>query len=228
MSLYFLLHFCTISFPLARSFEYRVKYYTKWAPLVLAILITGFVFIVWDILFTKSGVWGFNPAYLSGFYLANLPIEEWLFFVTVPFASVFIYENVIYFIRKPLKSAIAQRIMLVMGITLVLIAITHYDQLYTFYCFLGTGILLILHGTYIKAEYAGHFLITYLFHLIPFFVVNGILTGSFIDGQIVWYNPAEHFGILLMTIPIEDSIYSMFLLLMNITLYEYFKKTRFS
>lgn len=228
MSLYFILHLFTISFPLVRSFEYRVKYYTKWTPLLLAILLTGAVFIIWDVLFTRAGVWGFNPDYLSGIYLVNLPVEEWLFFVTVPFASIFIYENVIYFIKKPLQSKTAHLIMTLAGSSLLTTGLIFSDQLYTFYCFMGTGAILLIHGIFIKAEYTGHFLITYLFHLIPFFLVNGILTGSFIDGQIVWYNNAENFGIRLFTIPVEDTAYSMFLLLMNVTLYEYFKKNWFS
>ncbi len=228
MSLYFLLHLFTISFPLLRSFEYRVKYYTKWGRLALAIVLTGFVFIVWDVLFTESGVWGFTPQYLSGYYLMNLPVEEWLFFVTVPFASIFIFENVIYFIKTPLNQRVAHRIMLWLGVILILIAMINYDRQYTFYCFLGNGLLLIFHGVYLKADYAGHFIITYLLHLIPFFLVNGILTGSFIEDQVVWYNNSENFGIRLFTIPIEDTIYAMLLLLMNITWYEFFKKKWFS
>lgn len=179
-------------------------------------------------MFTQMGVWGFDSNYLSGYYLFHLPLEEWLFFVNMPFASLFIYENVIYFIKKPLKNELAHQLMTVVGIVLVVIGGICYDQLYTFYCLIGTGILLIFHGTYIQAKYAGHFLITYLLHLIPFFLINGILTGSLIEGQIVWYNDAENFGIRIFTVPVEDIIYSMFLLLVNTTLYEYFKKNWFS
>ena len=33
-------------------------------------------FIIWDSYFTKIGVWGFTPEYLTGFGLFGLPIEE--------------------------------------------------------------------------------------------------------------------------------------------------------
>ena len=192
----------------------------------MALALTGALFIIWDVIFTRMGVWGFNPRYLSGIYLVNLPVEEWLFFVTTPFASIFIYENVKYFIKKPINQKLANRIFLIGGILLVIIAAIFRSQAYTFYNFLGAGVLLILHGLWIRSSYAGHFIIAYLLHLIPFFVVNGILTGSWIDEPIVWYNNAENFGIRLWTIPIEDTIYALFLLLLNITLYEYFRELR--
>jgi lycopene cyclase domain-containing protein len=59
--------------------------------------------------------------------------------------------------------------------------------------------------------------------LIPFFIVNGILTGSFIENEVVWYNNSENLGIRLFTIPIEDTIYALSLILTNLALTEYFQ-----
>jgi lycopene cyclase domain-containing protein len=59
--------------------------------------------------------------------------------------------------------------------------------------------------------------------LIPFFLVNGILTGSWIDEPVVWYNNAENMSIRLGTVPADDLFYNMAMLLMSVSLYEFFK-----
>jgi hypothetical protein len=61
--------------------------------------------------------------------------------------------------------------------------------------------------------------------LIPFFIVNGILTGSGLPQPIVWYNNAENIGIQLWTIPVEDIFYGFELMLINVYLYEMLKLT---
>jgi lycopene cyclase domain-containing protein len=60
--------------------------------------------------------------------------------------------------------------------------------------------------------------------LIPFFIVNGILTGSFIEDQVVWYNNDENLGIRIGTVPIEDSVYAFTMILTVLVLTNYFDK----
>ena len=59
----------------------------------------------------------------------------------------------------------------------------------------------------------------YLVSLVPFFLVNGVLTAL----PVVRYNDAENVGLRMGTIPVEDSIYLLLLLLLNVNLYEYLK-----
>lgn len=72
----------------------------------------------------------------------------------------------------------------------------------------------------------GRFYFSYLFVLIPFFIVNGILTGSFIDQEVVWYNNHENLGIRIGTIPADDLFYNMLMLLMVTSIYEGLKNRK--
>tara|TARA_B100001245_G_C22863465_1_gene415240 strand:+ start:800 stop:1492 length:693 start_codon:yes stop_codon:yes gene_type:complete len=222
--LYFILHLFTISFPLVRSFEPKIQYAKKWNALFIGIAITGAFFIVWDIIFTRIGVWGFNSRYLMGVYIFNLPIEEILFFITVPFASVFIYECVIYFLPHIQTNKFINVTTGLLGFTLLIIAVLNFNQLYTFWNFLFAGIFLIYTGIS-NPDWLGKFWTAYLIHLIPFVLVNGVLTGYGLDEPIVWYNNEENLSIRLITIPIEDTMYALLLLLMNVTFYEKFRQT---
>jgi lycopene cyclase domain-containing protein len=60
--------------------------------------------------------------------------------------------------------------------------------------------------------------------LIPFFIVNGILTGTGIENEVVWYNNDENLGIRMLTIPIEDSVFAFSLILLNLLLFKKLKQ----
>lgn len=55
------------------------------------ITISAVPFIIWDYLATLRGHWEFNPKFNLGIYIANLPLEEILFFFAVPFACLFLW-----------------------------------------------------------------------------------------------------------------------------------------
>ncbi|AFL83495.1 lycopene cyclase domain protein [Belliella baltica DSM 15883] len=224
--LYLLLNLLTISFPLFRSFENRIQYYKNWYALFPGILVTGAFFLIWDHWFTVIGVWEFNPRYILGIYFFELPLEEWLFFLTVPFACVFIYEVLKYFVPKDIFAAVAKPITFVLIVLFVLIGVLNLDKWYTSVNFIVAAVVLSIHYIVLKTKFLGRFYLTYLVSLIPFLLVNGVLTGSFIDEPVVKYNDMENLSIRLFTIPIEDTVYSMTLLLMTISIYELIKSKK--
>jgi len=217
MFTYLSLNLLTIFVPLIRSFEPRIRYFHKWPYLLVAIILTGAFFIVWDVYFTKWGVWSFNHDYVIGTFFLGLPIEEWLFFLTVPFACVFIYEVLKYFIQKDWLGAYARPFSILLAIILLIVAFLSFDKLYTCLAFSLTAGLLLLHAFVLKVRYLGYFYLAYLISLIPFVLVNGVLTAW----PVVSYNNAENLGIRLGSIPLEDTMYCLLLLLMNITIYEF-------
>ncbi|NDC42080.1 MAG: lycopene cyclase domain-containing protein, partial [Chitinophagia bacterium] len=103
--------------------------------------------------------------------------------------------------------------------------ITHLPQLYTSVTFLFLSVLLAV-LVLRKAEYLPHFLLTYLFVLLPFFISNGILTGAITPQPVVAYNNSYNLGIRLHTIPVEDVFYGMLLLLLNTIGFEWLKNKK--
>lgn len=182
------------------------------------------VFVPWDIIKTSMGVWGFNKQYLSGYWFFNLPIEELMFFIAIPFACMFTYHSLGYLIKRDYFKPFAKKITLVLIVILLLVAIINTDRTYTFITFIATALFLIVHLWLIKADYLGRFYLTYLILLVPFFLVNGALTGMFTPEPVVWYDDTRNLGIRLGTIPIEDIVYGLLLLLMNTTIYEALKR----
>jgi len=106
------------------------------------------------------------------------------------------------------------------------LVLLNYDKWYTVINFLYAVILTPIVLKY-NIELLRKYYLTFLVMLIPFFLVNGILTGSFIENEVVWYNSNEILGIRLFTIPIEDSIYAFTLILTNLALIEFFEKKLF-
>lgn len=214
--LYLLLNLGSLSVPFIYSFHPKLKFYNHWKSLGIGILISMLIFIPWDVFFTQHGIWGFNPNYFLGIKLVNLPIEEWLFFICIPYACVFTHYALLhYFPNLELSSGITKLISYALMLGFLIISLYNYNKWYTFANFsLATILTLIV--VIKKPELLQSYLITFLVMLIPFFIVNGILTGSFIENEVVWYNHSENLNMRLFTIPIEDTIYAFTLILLNL------------
>jgi len=210
--------------PLIAGFHPRLAFYRSWKYAFPAILVTALLFLAWDAEYTRIGVWGFSAPHLQGIYLFRLPLEECLFFIVIPYCSIFTYEVLNGFSTAKWFSRHASKISILIALFTLLPAIFFFPRLYTAVNFLLATLLVILFSFILHVSWLGKFYRAYLVLLVPFFLVNGVLTGTGIHGAVVWYNNAENMGIRILTIPVEDLIYGFNLILINVSLYEYFKK----
>lgn len=68
--------------------------YAQWKRLALSLLPVLVVFIAWDVYGIDRGHWRFDAAQTTGVRIGSVPLEELLFFVVVPVASVIALEAV--------------------------------------------------------------------------------------------------------------------------------------
>lgn len=220
---YLFINLGTIAAPFAFSFYPRFAFYRQWPAFIPAVLVSALFYVVWDALFTHLGVWGFNKTYVTGLYMANLPVEEVMFFICIPYACSFTlhcFDMVLppYSRWLRFESVITP----VLIVSFAAMAVLHYNKLYTASAFAVPALLLAWAKYITRVQWLSHFYVVYIVIQLPFFIVNGLLTGHWLDAPVVWYNNNENLGIRLTTIPLEDIFYGMGLLLLNNMLYNYF------
>ena len=73
----------------------RTRVYRRWKRLLLTLIVPVVVFVIWDLYAIAEGHWGFDPETTTGIVLpGELPLEELLFFIVIPIASVLSLEAV--------------------------------------------------------------------------------------------------------------------------------------
>jgi len=216
MYTYLLIDLGSLIIPFIFSFHKRLQFHRHFMSFFIACLLIVIPFIIWDIMFTDLGIWKFNPKYLIGIDLFGLPIEEYLFFICIPFACVFTYFSLE--IIWPIKEWFyIKYIGVLMALILMVLAIIFHEKLYTFTTFASLSLLIILSFKWKKATL---FYRAFLLIMIPFLIVNGILTGTGIEGEVVWYNDLHNLNIRILTIPIEDVFYAMLMLMPTIIIFD--------
>ena len=221
--LYLCLHIFSFVPVFLLSFDKRVHYYTSWKKLFPAIILVAIPFILWDVIFTEWRVWGFNEAYHQVFTIFGLPIEELLFFLTIPFSSIFIYQCLQYYFPRDILKSADKFISLGLGGLLIIIGLFCWDKIYTSTTFLLTGGFMMVHYLSFENTYRTKFYLSYLITWLPFLIVDGVLTGGYSDQPVVIYHPEEFLNLRITSVPFEDSIYGLLLLMLNISLFAHFE-----
>jgi lycopene cyclase domain-containing protein len=214
-----------IIFPLLFSFHPKISFYKEWRYYWLPASVSAAFFVLWDVVFTALGIWSFNPKYLIGIYVINLPIEELLFFFCIPYACTFTYFCIhkFYFTNKP-SGKIHLILSYLLASVLIILGILNLNKFYTSTTFILTALFLFFLA-FKKVNYLNAFYLSFLVILIPFMISNGVLTGNFTQEPVVIYNNNHNLNIRITTIPIEDTFYGMLLILMNVSGYNFLKKS---
>lgn len=222
MEYYYLgLNIFSILCPLVLSFDKNVRYITKWKYSVISIIASFLIFLPWDLHFHKKGVWWFNEKYTLGIDVFGLPLEENLFFIAIPFACIFVLECVKHYLPNWVKfvdNKINWLWLLLFNVVTITLLIIYWDKLYSYTVF-GLSLILINCCAIFARKFIPLCLISLGFIFIPFFLINGALTGGFTEEPVVIYSNDFISGIRVWTIPIEDFYYNT---LMMISLFYFY------
>ena len=189
---------------------------TKWPKLkhiLFSIIPPAVVFILAD--FFATGIfWHFNDKYITGIRLLNLPLEEVLFFFTVPFACLFLWVNW----PKSNRLVFRRRWLSVSGIGLLFISIALFIVGW-FY----SGIIFLIFGCWLLVDSFRDRPLSnrrdYLTFMFIVFMLTMIFNSYLTARPIVIYNPQYKTNLNLFTVPIEDIIYGFILININLLLY---------
>ncbi len=204
---YFIFNALVVFFPVVLSFWRRTFFLPHWPAALLAVSGTSVPFIVWDAAVTGRH-WWFNERFISGMKLGPLPIEEVLFFFTMPFACLFTWQVV--FDKRSGRTVPSWPLALCLPAG-VLMFLTKQPE-YTSAAVLALGVAALLARKTLSDSRTYVFLFVVALLNVVF---NGYLTGR----PVVLYGPAHQLGVRIFTVPVEDFIYGSALVLMNLAVF---------
>lgn len=221
---YLIINFLTIIICFVYSFDRRIRFDRYFKEFIIASVVVAIPFIIWDALFTARGIWWFNTDYTIGVTLFNLPLEECLFFICIPFSCIFTYYCLTKFFNLSWVNGLNNIIVFITIIVCAVIALIFSDRTYTFVTAVLTVATMLYMHFINKQEWIGEASLVYTILMAGFLPVNGVLTGTGLESPIVNYNSAEFMNFRIGTIPIEDAVYGYIMILWN--LYVFKKLTR--
>lgn len=221
---YLLINFLTVIICFVFSFDKRIQFNRHFNAFLKACILVALPFILWDVWFTERGIWWFNSDYTVGLSLAGLPLEEWLFFLCIPFSCVFTYYCLTKFFNLSGANAFNNIIVFVSCIVCLLVAFLHSEKLYTFVTAIATTITLVYLHFIARVSWIGEASFVFFVLLLGFFPVNGVLTGTGIESPIVNYNTAHILNKRMLTIPIEDMVYGYTQFMLTVYFFKMFQR----
>lgn len=223
---YLLIDFFTIIVCFTASFHGKIKFYKHFSAFAKAAIIVAIPFIAWDIWFTKTGVWWFNNSYTLGVNVFDLPLEEWLFFICIPFACIFTYYCLDKFFNLDWANKYNSYLVWVILMVCLLTIFMFTEKMYPLVTSLFTFSTVFYLNYLAKTEWFGKATFAFLILLPGFFMVNGVLTGTGLESPIVNYNSNEILNLRLFTIPVEDAFFGYSQFMLMVYFFNKFKKNK--
>jgi lycopene cyclase domain-containing protein len=210
MSEYLLINIVIIAVPLLFTFEKKMKFYRRLPEVFTSMFIVGLFYIIWDIYATENSHWSFNPDYILNTAIFGLPLEEILFFITVPYAMLFLFEVLVFYLGSKIRyKPDARSVSLVLSIIFLGVSVILINHSYSFLVLISCSVYFFIAGVFYSNNInSGLFWLFILLSYIPFIGVNYLLTSF----PVVIYNPDAIIGTRFLTIPIEDFFYSFSLI----------------
>jgi lycopene cyclase domain-containing protein len=192
---------------------YKGAVFPKIKPALKSILTVSSFFIVWDY-FVADNWWWFNEKYITGAKLANLPVEEVLFFITVPWSCLVIWVN----LKKIIKGTIKK------DLTFALLTVGLFAGIWA-----GLGqkwytmtVMLLFSATicFIRLKSVWFQKRSFILFTFIVFILTAVFNGYLTARPVVLYNAGLITNFRLGTVPVEDFIYGILLVWMVVYAYE--------
>ncbi|AEB95143.1 lycopene cyclase domain-containing protein [Metallosphaera cuprina] len=189
-----------------------------YVALMKSIALVSPIYLIWDYFATLYHSWSFNENYVLGVYVTDLPIEEVMFFFVTPFATLMIYDFVTRFEDREIR--FVPKVALSLSLTSLILALVtarlSYTSIDLIYLSFSLLITFVLDRRMLSSLNFWRFIgLSY----VPFLVFDYLLTSL----PIVEYGRSIT-NVRVLTIPIEDFVYSFSMLTFYTLFYRRFKR----
>jgi len=219
MSTYLIINIIIVFFPLIISLTSKARR-LKWKALLASIVLVGGFFVLWDLWAISLGDWYFNSKFINGARLAGLPYEELLFFVTVPFSCLYLYEGMRKYLLNR-KWLFFSKYSPFLTIVFLVLSLAAHSHSYSLKLFLLCALLFFLSAS-LRVFTSSLFWMWIAVCTLLFMLFNYFLTSL----PVVIYNPNAILNFRVLTIPIEDFFYNFALLTLFLKVYLLFDNNR--
>ncbi len=202
--------------PLAMSFDSKVFFFQYIIPVLLSTFFIGAVYILWDVIVTRQGHWAFNDEFVGEKRILHLPLGEWLFFLCVPYATLFIFEVMEAYFGPGRPQPELWWIQALASLPFFGLVYPFRHRGYTRLAMGAAGAFMLVSAVLAPGLIFSHtFWLFMLFSFLAFAVVNGIYCSL----PTIRYSPTATTGIRIGTIPVEDFVYNLSYLGLTLAVY---------